>query len=508
MSEINTPAPGQFPRPVRRRSPWRTAIAVVAVIVIAIILGIILTFCAKSGGQAGPGGPSGGHGAGRGGAAGGRPPTTVGVAKAALGDIPITLSALGTVTPVTTVEIQARVSGMLDKVGFKEGQMVRKGQLLAQIDPRPFQAALDQAQAQLLHDQALLDTARIDLKRYAVLKAQDSVSGQVYDTQAGLVKQDEATVAADRASVASARLNLSFTHVTSPTAGRVGLRQVDPGNQITANQTPPFTVVTQLSPISIIFSVPEGAIGAIAKQGAAGLPVTAYDRAGGLVLDRGTLSTLDNLIDPTTGTVKAKANFANAGSSLFPNQFVNVVLLVDTLKNQIVVPTTAVRHGPQGDFVWVLQPDRTVKSQLVKTGPGTAETVSIVSGLAVGATVITDGGDRLRDGAKVILPGQKPGGYGGAGGGAGGHRHHGAWSGAPPADGAPAPGPSPDAAPAAAPAPAPADAPSMGAGPQGGWRGHPGGPPPAGGWRHHKHPGGADSGGADIAPAGGGGSPP
>lgn len=507
MSETVVPSPGSAPRPARRRSPWRTAISVIIVIAIVIVLAVILTFCARSGGPAGPGGPGGGHGGGhgggRGGAAGGRPATTVGVAKAALGDIPVTLSALGTVTPVATVEIQARVSGMLEKVGFKEGQMVRKGQLLAQIDPRPFQATLEQAQAQLLHDQALLDTARTDLKRYAVLKAQDSVSGQVYDTQAGLVKQDEATVAADRAAVASARLNLSFTRVTSPTDGRVGLRQVDPGNQITANQTPPFTVVTQLAPITIVFSVPEGAIGAIARKGVAGLPVTAYDRAGGTVIGTGTLITLDNLIDPTTGTVKAKASFANHEGALFPNQFVNVVLLVDTLKNQIVVPTTAVRHGPQGDYVWALQPDSTVKSQPVKVGPGTAETVSIASGLAVGASVITDGGDRLRDGAKVILPGQTPGGYGGAGG-AGGHHHHGAWGGGPPADGAPAAGPPAGAAPS--PSVAPTDTPAPAAGPSGGWRGHSGGAPPPGGWRHHR-PSGGDNGGGDPAAAGGGGPP-
>jgi len=222
-------------------------------------------------------------------------------------------------------------------------------------------------------------------------------------------------------------------------AGRVGLRQVDPGNQITANQSTPFTVVTQLDPITIVFSIPETTIGPIASQGAAGLPVTAYDRAGGSVLATGKLLTLDNLIDPTTGTVKAKAAFGNSAGALFPNQFVNVTVLVDTLRNQVAVPTTAVRHGPQGDYVWVLQPDRTAKMRPVQVGPGTAETVSLASGLAVGETVITDGGDRLREGAKVNLPGQGSGpGQGGArpggsGRGAGGRHHR---AGAP---GAPAP---------------------------------------------------------------------
>ncbi len=408
------------------RSPWRIAIGIVVVILVAIGLAAVLTYCAKAPGPGGPGGGPpgapgrggpGGPGGGFPGGAGGRPSITVGVMKAALGDVPITVSALGTVTPVATVQIQARVSGMLARVGFKEGQHVRKGQLLVQVDPRPFQVALDQARAQLQHDEALLDNARLDLKRYAALKAQDAVATQTYDTQVYLVKQDEATVANDHAAVASAQLNLGFSRVESPVSGVAGLRQVDPGNQITANQSTPFTVVTQLDPITVVFSIPESAIDGVVRRGAAGLPVTVYDRAGGATLSTGKLLTLDNLIDPTTGTIKAKAIFANPGSTLFPNQFVNVVLLVDTLKNQVVVPTTAVRHGPQGDFVWVLQPNKTVKARVVKVGPGTPETVSLASGLTVGETVITDGGDRLRENAKVVLPGTRPGASGGGGAG-------------------------------------------------------------------------------------------
>jgi multidrug efflux system membrane fusion protein len=428
----------------------KNAFGILVVTLVAIGLGASLTFCAKAPGPDGPGGPPGqggahgkgarggagggggpggapGGGPGGGGGFGGRMAPTVGVAKAALADVPITASALGTVTPVATIQVQARVSGNLDKVGFKEGQLVRKGQLLAQIDPRPFKIALDQALAQLAHDEALLADARLDLQRYTTLKAQDAVAVQTYDTQAALVKQDEATVANDRATVASAKLNLEFSRVTSPVSGRVGLRQVDPGNQVTANQTTPFTVVTQLDPITVVFSLPENDIGPVVRRGGQGLPVSAYDRSGGTLLSTGRLLTLDNLIDPTTGTVKAKASFPNAGATLFPNQFVAVTVLVDTLKNQVVVPTTAVRHGPKGDFVWILAPDKTAKQRLVTVGPGTAETVSIVSGLSVGDPVITDGGDRLRDGGPVKLP-TGGGGYGGAGapGGAGGRHGQGA----------------------------------------------------------------------------------
>ena len=231
------------------------------------------------------------------------------------------------------------------------------------------------------------------------------------DTQAALVKQDEASVVSDRAAVASAKLNLSFTRVDAPVSGRVGLRQIDPGNQITANASTPMVVLTQIDPISVVFSLPEDDIPSVTKNAGprgGGLDVTALDRAGGTVLAHGKLATLDNVIDTTTGTVKARANFADPTGALFPSQFVNVTMLVSTLQSQVIVPTTAIRHGPQGDFVWVLQPDKTAKSRPVNVGPGTAETVSVASGLQIGETVITDGGDRLKDGAKVTLPGQRP----------------------------------------------------------------------------------------------------
>jgi membrane fusion protein, multidrug efflux system len=439
MSDYVPHSPRPPSRRLARRVVWRTPINIVVVIVVALALAALLTWCVSHGagagqGAGGPGGARGAHGGrgGRGGGAaggaGGRPAITVGVAKIGLGDIPITVEALGTVTPLATVSVNARVSGTLERVTFKEGQMVRRGQLLAQIDPRPFQAVLQQSQGALSHDEALLANARVDLARYARLHAQDSIAAQTYDTQVALVRQDSSQVVSDQGTVRSAALNLGFTRIVAPVSGRIGLRQIDPGNEITANESTPFAVVTQMDPITVIFSVPESAIGAIEQHGGTGLQTTALDRAGGTVLGTGSLSTLDNLIDTTTGTVKARALFHNGGGRLFPNQFVNVTLLVDTLENQVVAPTTAVRHGPQGDFVWVLQPDQTVKSTPVKVGPGTPETVSIVSGLQVGETVITDGGDRLRDGGTVVLPGQGPRGPGGGPGrggpgGRGGHRH-------------------------------------------------------------------------------------
>ncbi len=409
------------PSPPRRSIP-RTLVAIAAVIGAAVVLAIGLTFwVGRNGGPEtgrGSGGPAGGPG--------GRPAITVGVGKATSGDVPIEISALGTVTPLANINVNARVSGMLEAVTFREGQMVSAGQLLAQVDPRPFQVAMDQAQAQMNHDQALLRDAQLDLARYRTLKSQDSIAGQQLDTQAALVSQYQATIAADEAAIANARLNLSFTHIVSPVSGRVGLRQIDPGNQITANGSTPIVVVTQVSPISVVFALPEGDIQSVIRNPGrgAGLPVKALDRAGGTTLAHGSLATLDNVIDTTTGTVKARARFANPDGALFANQFVNVTMLVDTLHNQVIVPTTAVRHGPQGDFVWVLQPDQSVKVRPVTVGPGTAETVSIGAGLAAGETVITEGGDRLKDGGRVVLPGQRPP-FGHGGHGAGHHRAHG-----------------------------------------------------------------------------------
>jgi multidrug efflux system membrane fusion protein len=307
-------------------------------------------------------------------------------------------------------------------VNFTEGQLVGKGYVLATIEPAPFKAALDQAKGTLAQAEAALAGAKVDLDRFARLMAQNSIAKQTYDDQIATVRQAQGTVAADKGAVATAQVNLNWTRLTSPVGGRVGLRQIDAGNQVTANSTTPIAVVTQLDPIDVIFAVPEDAIAAISRHPnfGAGLPVTAYDRTGGAALAQGSLATIDNVIDTTTGTVKGKARFPNPNAALFPNQFVNVTVLVDTLKSQVVIPTTAIRHGPQGDFVYVLQPDSTVKVRQVKAGPGTGESTSIASGLAAGETVITEGGDRLRDGAQVTLPrNRRPGATNSTGGGAG-----------------------------------------------------------------------------------------
>jgi multidrug efflux system membrane fusion protein len=371
------------------------------VIVVAGLVAFLLT----PHGAATTGGKGGVGGGGRGGA-GRRAQTVVGVATAALGDIPIQISALGSVTPLANVIVHTRITGALLGVYFTEGQLVRAGQLLAQVDPRPYQVALEQAQGQLLHDQAALDEARIDLTRYKTLAAQDSIATQQVDLQAATVKQDEGLVKTDQGTVDSDKLNLLYCRITAPVSGRVGLRQVDPGNIVQISDANGVVIINEVDPITVVFTVPEDDIPQIdARMAASGtLPVTAFDRTGATVLAQGKLLTLDNQIDPTTGTVKARASFPNPGGALFPDQFVNVTVLVDTLKNAVTVPAVAIRNGPQGAFVYVVQPDSTVKVTPVKTGPAQGETASIASGLTAGERVVTDGGDRLNDGSRVVLP--------------------------------------------------------------------------------------------------------
>jgi membrane fusion protein, multidrug efflux system len=384
--------------PPRRRPVWRTILWIALVVAVAVGVAVLLT-------------PHGGsHGGGRGGGSGRRPPTVIGVATAQKGDIPIQLDALGTVTPEATVTVRTRIAGQLMKVYFREGQMVRAGELLAEVDPRPYAVVVQQAEGQLIHDQAALTQAELDLKRYQTLAAQDSIARQQVDTQAATVRQDQGTVRSDQASLASARLNLAYCRITAPTAGRVGLRQVDAGNYVTTSDTNGLVVITQLDPIDVVFTLPEDNVPQVAARLAAGasLPAVAFDRTGATALAQGVLATLDNQVDTTTGTVKAKARFANAGAALFPSQFVNLRMTVDILKDAVIVPTQAIRHGPKGDYVYEVQPDQTAKVVLVKVGPAQGERTAITSGVAVGDQVITDGGDRLSDGARVILPGQAP----------------------------------------------------------------------------------------------------
>lgn len=359
---------------------------------------------ASAGGPPGMGGP-GGMGAGRGG-----PATTVGIARAERADIPIVIEALGTVTPSATVTVRPQVSGVLTEVRFKEGQMVKAGEVLAVIDPRPFELALMQAQGQRQRDEAQLQLARLTLERYQTLLQQDSIARQDVDTQAAAVKQLEGTVLSNRAAEGTARLNLGYTRITAPVSGRVGLRVVDVGNVVSSGDAGGIVVITQLAPIDVQFAVPQDRVPDIERRTAQGatLPVTALDRSRATTLDEGRFSTLNNEIDTTTGTVQAKARFNNAGRTLFPNQFVNVRLQLDTLRDAVVIPVAALRHSSDGDFVYVLNDDRTVSQRAVQRGQATNDRVQVIRGLAVGEPVVTEGADRLKDGARVQVPGERP----------------------------------------------------------------------------------------------------
>jgi len=393
-----TPATAPPPaRPPSRRGRWLGAL--VAVLLLAGV-GAAAWYLIHRPAATGPGGGGGGMGGAR---------VTVGEAAVRAADVPVYLDALGTATPVATVTLRPQVSGVLTEVHFKEGQMVTKGQLMAQIDPRPFQQALMQAQGTRRRDEAQLENARITLQRYQTLLAQDSIARQDVDTQAALVRQLEGTATTDRAAEKTAQLNLDFTRVVAPVAGRVGLRVVDAGNVVSSSDTAGIAVITQVNPIDVEFAVPQDRVPEVAEQQAANrLPVTALDRTRAKVLDKGQFLTLDNQVDVQTGTVRAKARFRNADNTLFPNQFVNVRLLLRTIEGALVVPVTALRTGPQGDFVYVINEDRTVSMRAVKRGQAGVDTVVITSGLQKDERVVTEGGDRLRDGASVRLASDAP----------------------------------------------------------------------------------------------------
>ncbi len=333
----------------------------------------------------------------------------VGVAQAVNGDIDVTLNALGTVTPLATVTVRPQVSGQLLKFDVEEGQMVKAGDVLAEIDPRTFQAAVDQAVGTLQKDQAALQEARIDVQRYANLVKLNAISTQTYTASIATAKQAEGTVKTDQAGVDQAKINLQYTKITSPVSGRVGLRQVDVGNLVESGQANGVVIVTELQPISVLFTVPEDNIDAIMGQVNSGqkLRVDAYDRSQIKKLATGTLSTVDNQIDTTTGTVKLRALFDNSEGGLFPQQFVNVQLLVNTLHNQIIVPSAAIERGSSGAFVFVVNSDSTVSMRAVTLGAAQGDKQAITKGLKAGDTVVTDGADRLKDGADVALPQNK-----------------------------------------------------------------------------------------------------
>jgi multidrug efflux system membrane fusion protein len=332
-------------------------------------------------------------------------PMPVVVAPAVKGDVNIVFDALGTVTPTATVTVKTQISGQLTQIAFKEGQTVQKGDLLAIIDPRPYELALEQAQGQLLKDQALLKQAQTDLVRYQTLAKEDSIAQQTVDSQVQLVRQYEGALKIDQGQVDTANLNIAYCHVVAPLNGRVGLRQVDQGNYVTANDTNGLVVITEVQPITAIFSVPEDSLPAIIKQLNTGatLQVAAYDRSNTTKLATGQLLTTDNQIDTTTGTIKLRAQFDNKDGVLFPNQFVNIRLLVDVLHDATVIPTSAVQRGAPGTFVYVAKPDNTVAVQAIKLGPTEGEKVAVQSGLSPGDRVVTDGADKLRDNAKIVL---------------------------------------------------------------------------------------------------------
>jgi multidrug efflux system membrane fusion protein len=338
-------------------------------------------------------------------------PQPVGFATIGKGDIRVILNELGTVTSLDTVTVQTQINGQLMQYGFTEGQMVKKGDFLAQIDPRPYQAALDSAQGTLAHDQGLLEQAKADLKRFVTLGRQDSIAQQQVEDQRFLVQQDTGTVQTDQGTVETAQLNLYYCHIISPVDGQVGLRQVDPGNYVQTTSTTGLVVVTQMQPISVIFAVPEDNLPEIIRRLRAGakLSVEAYDRSNSTLLDTGQLSNLDNLINTTTGTLNIRSMFPNPDDKLYPNQFVNVHLLVSTMSDAVRVPVPAVQRGEPGTFVYVINANNTVSVRPIKVGPTDGNFEAVPSGLQSGERVVTDGTDRLRDGALVSLPAAQPG---------------------------------------------------------------------------------------------------
>ena len=334
-------------------------------------------------------------------------PTPVGIATATKGDVPVVLRALGTVAPLQTVNVKTQITGQLIKVEFKEGQMVKQGDLLAVVDPRPYEVALQQAIGAQQKDEALLKNAQTDLERYKKLVAQDSIARQQLDTQQSLVRQYEAALVMDQAAVDAAKLNVTYTRIVAPLTGRIGLRTVDPGNYVTMGDATSICIIIQIQPISVLFTIPEDSLPPVRERLRSGatLEVRVLDRTQKSELAVGRLDTHDNVIDTTTGTVKLRAVFDNKDDALFPNQFVNVRLLVDTVKGATIVPTAAIQRGQPGTFVYLVKADDTVEVRVVELGATDGERVQIVSGLQPGDQVVTDGTDRLRDGAKIRRPG-------------------------------------------------------------------------------------------------------
>lgn len=381
----------------RARSPWIWA--VMLIVIAGASYWAYRAYFAAPGDTAQQAGGKGFRGSGRGDA---RNVPVVTVA-AKTGDIGVYLNGLGSVTPLNTVTVKTRIDGQLMKVLFREGQLVRAGEVLAEIDPRTYQAQLLQAEGQMARDTALLKNAQLDLERYRVLYQQDSIAKQQLDTQQSLAHQYEGTVKVDQAAIDTARLQLNYCRITAPVSGRLGLRQVDPGNMVHAGDATGLVVITQLQPITVIFTIPEDNVPGVMKKlkDREKLTVEAWDRAEKERLATGTLLTADNQIDPATGTVKLKAQFGNDDFALFPNQFVNTHMLLETRRDATLIPTAAIQRGTPGTFVYVLKPDNTVSVRVIKLGPTLADRAAVESGVAPGELVVVDGADKLREGATV-----------------------------------------------------------------------------------------------------------
>jgi multidrug efflux system membrane fusion protein len=387
------------PNTVRAEAAWRVhwRLVVAGLLLIAIVAGAVVWYMARTSGNAPAGKVRGGPGL--------NAALPVVAAPAHKGNIDVYIDALGTVTPRNTVVVHTRVDGQLMSVAFREGQNVKAGDLLAQLDPRPFEVMLTQANGTMAHDQALLKNAQIDLERYRTLLKQDSIASQQVDTQEALVRQYQGQVETDQGAIDNAKLQLVYSRVTSPITGRVGLRLVDPGNIVHAADANGLVTITQEQPITVIYPVAEDDVPRIVKRMQSGQPVTveAYDRSGQTKLATGHLLTIDNQIDTTTGTVKLKAEFPNQDGALFPNQFVNVRMLVETRQDATLVPSAAIQRGAPGTFVFLVKPDQSVAVTKVKLGAVEGDTTEVTSGLDPGNQVVVDGTDKLRDGAKVEL---------------------------------------------------------------------------------------------------------
>jgi multidrug efflux system membrane fusion protein len=386
---------GRVSMPVRtrRRAGWKWLLALVLLVLAGAVAWYELGPVIAPGTAPAPGGRAAGQGAAQ----------PVGAATIATGDIRIIINALGTVTPLATVTVKTQIAGQLQQIGFTEGQLVHKGDFLAQIDPRPYQAALEQYEGQLAKDQATLKQAQVDLVRYQTLVKQDSIARQQADDQVYLVLQDEGAIRTDQAQIDTQKLNLIYCHIVAPVEGRVGLRQVDAGNYVQTSDANGLVVLTQLQPISVLYSIAEDSLPAVLKRFHTGakLPVVAFDRANVTQLATGELSTMDNEIDTTTGMVKLRAMFPNTDESLFPSQFVNAQMVVDTLHDVVTAPVSAIQRGAPGTYVYLVGKDSTVSVKVVKIGVTDGDKVQVISGLAAGDRVVVDGADRLRDGVHV-----------------------------------------------------------------------------------------------------------